>query len=155
MRHGRNRDAASATPRFQQLSCSELVTYLGGSGSILCGAPNLRAIIPLPMISFVLYVLRSRPSSGLSRRWYARSRCRGQGQGVRAGEPVRAPESRCSGAPLLTCKQITWKRWEHAVPPGAILVIFLRASTRRNTVLPLWLPVCHCLLREEMKALRA
>ena len=28
----------------------------------------------------------------------------GQGQGVRAGEPVRAHELRCSGAPLLTCK---------------------------------------------------
>ena len=26
-----------------------------------------------------LYVLRSRPTSELSRRWYARSRCRGQG----------------------------------------------------------------------------
>ena len=66
MRRGRNRDVASVTPRFQQLSCSELVTYLGSSGSILCGAPNLRAIIPLPMISFVLYVLRSRPSSKLN-----------------------------------------------------------------------------------------
>ena len=40
-----------------------------------------------------LYVLRSRPSSELNRRWYARSRCCGQGQGVRAGDPVRAPES--------------------------------------------------------------
>ena len=75
--------------------------------------------------------------------------------GVRAGEPVGAPESRCSGAPLLTCKRIAWKRWELAVPPGAILVIFLQASTRRNTVLPLWLPAYHWLLREEMKALRA
>ena len=58
-------------------------------------------------------------------------------------------------SPLLTCKRITWKRWELVVLPGAILVIFLRASTRRNTVLPLWLPVCHWLLFEEMKALRA
>ena len=57
-----------------------------------------------------LYVLRSRPSSELSRRWYARSRCHGQGQGVRAGEAIRAPESRCSGAPLLTRKRIAWKR---------------------------------------------
>ena len=30
------------------------------------------------------------PRAGLSRRWYARSRCRGQGQRVRAGEPVGA-----------------------------------------------------------------
>ena len=58
----------------------------------------------------MLYVLRSRPSSELSRRWYARSRCRGQGQEVRAGEPVRAHESRCSGAPLLTCKRIMPER---------------------------------------------
>ena len=29
----------------------------------------------------------------------------GQGQGVRAGDPVGAHESRCSGTPLLTCKR--------------------------------------------------
>ena len=34
----------------------------------------------------------------------------GQGQGVRAGEPVRAHESRCSGAPLLTRKRFACKR---------------------------------------------
>ena len=59
-----------------------------------------RASSPFPLLPFALYVLGSRPSSELSRRWYARSRCRGQGQEVRAGEPVRARESRCSGAPF-------------------------------------------------------
>ena len=66
------------------------------------------------MLFLVLYVLRSRPSRELSRRWYARSRCHGQGQGVRAGEPVRAPESPCSGAPLLTRKRIAWEKRESA-----------------------------------------
>src|SRR3954469_5754946 len=79
-----------------------------------------------------LYVLISRPSSKLSRRWYARSRCRGQGQGVRVEEPVRAPESRCSGAPLLTCKRITREKREPAVPPAVVLTRFLQVSTRKG-----------------------
>ena len=70
------------------------------------------------MLSFVLYVLRSRPSSELSCRWYARSRCRDQGQGVRAGKLVRAPESRCSGAPLLTRKRIAREKRRLVVPPA-------------------------------------
>ena len=72
-----------------------------------------------------LYVLRSGPSSELSRRWYAKSRCRGQGQGVRAGEPVGAPESRCLGAPLLTRKRVAWEKRELAVPPTVILMRFV------------------------------
>ena len=51
-----------------------------------------------------LYVLRSRPSSELSCRWYARSWCRDQGHGVRAGESVGALETRCLGPPPSTCK---------------------------------------------------
>ena len=81
----------------------------------------------------MLYVLRSRPSSKLSRRWYARSRCRGQGQEVSAGEPVRAPESRCSGFPLLTRKRIAWEKREPTVPPAVVLRRFLQVSARRDT----------------------
>ena len=77
----------------------------GGLHLVLCLG---RLGVPARWLDTNALPLRSRPSSKLSRRWYARSRCRGQGQGVRDGELVRVPESRCSGVPLLTCKQFAW-----------------------------------------------
>ena len=97
----------------------------------------------------ILYVLRSRPSSELSRRWYARSRCYVHGQGVRAGEPVRAPESRCSGAPILTRKRITREERRLAVPPTVLPAGVPMYRHKKKQGLPLLPPVCHWLVRRK------
>src|SRR4051812_31790776 len=58
------------------------------------------SVLPFePHEGLVLCADRSQSQGGFSRRWYARSRCRGQGQEVSDRGPVRAPESRCSGGP--------------------------------------------------------
>ena len=53
----------------------------------------------------------------------------GQFQGVRDGEPVRAHESRCSVAPLLTCERIIrGKERELATPPTLFLKQILHTN---------------------------
>ena len=97
----------------------------------------------------MLYVLRSWPSSELSCRWYARSRCRGQGQGVRAGEPVRAPESRCSGAPPFNARaDRTGQGERELVTPPRYSLGGPCKPTRERQGLPLRLSAGHWLLRE-------
>ena len=116
------------------ISYSRGETYLESMEPFLREVPDLRVgswdiagsglrelLLPFPAFSFVLYIHSSRPSSELSRRWYARSRCRGQGQVVRDGEPVRAPESRCSGAPLLTRKRIARARERERAHDASLL----------------------------------
>ena len=67
---------------------------------------------------------------------------------LRAGEPVRAPESRCSGAPLLTRERIIRVRERESSrrPPRHSLGGPCK-PTRGKQGMPLQLPVSHCLLR--------
>ena len=65
-----------------------LVNFVAIPDVALVPCTNLRRIarpahtgFPPPILSLVLCILRSQPSSELSRCWYARSRCHGQGQG--------------------------------------------------------------------------
>ena len=78
--------------KARAFSRSEGETYLVNFVKILDVALGLRANLcgiarpahtgfPPPMLSLVLCVVKSRPSSELSRRWYARSRCRGKARG--------------------------------------------------------------------------
>ena len=58
-----------------------------------------------PSVPFMLYVLGSRPSSELSHRWYARSRCRGQGQEVSGPRSGKSPRVAMLGRSPLALKQ--------------------------------------------------
>src|SRR3954468_17027806 len=53
-------------------------------------APGTRPYLEMCSCKVWLDAGTLRPGACLSRCWYARSRCHGQGQRVRAGEPVRA-----------------------------------------------------------------
>ena len=128
--------------------CFRVMTYLGDQGPLPGVSPGPRigrrevawrgprASLPSRLCSpFCSTSSGPGPRASLSRCWYARSRCRGQGQRVRAGEPVGVHESRCSGTPPLRCKRFARARVKETLRrprPTLLLKEILRAHHNKN-----------------------